>query len=744
MKHQHQRTHLFPRLVASCAVVAGLAACGDDATPLFPAADVGAADTTDGDATGTDATGTDATGSDTTGTDVTDGDATGSDATGSDATGSDATGSDAGDASDDTSPTDATTDATISRYAVAGTLPAPDQNLWIELRDADRARIEELHVDASGAFAFAADLEDGAEYSVAVTGHPLGRFCTVAPTEGTVSGAPVDLSITCEAGAAFQTEYTSYYRGFSYLDSLSTEGDNTRILSFGTSFYGADGEPWTDDDDVYGEDQLLTPDGDQLEQVIFDSAGPDNAPFTADDTISQYTRFEHNERGDELTRIVMTGPGPDGDWFTDDDVASNEKRRSTWVYDDQGRVVCTATREAGSDGEFNTDDDDTYGKETTYEVAPQLGDDVFTWADTSINGFGADELPCTDDDSWSSPNRVRASNADGSVTFFDGLSANYQETRRNADGQPILTIQWQRVGTGMSGPDVDVVSSYVETLFDLPDASEGREVSAYNAGDDGVWFTEDDLRGRSDDVILVDEDGNIIVSATYQNGLNELRGPDLIWGTNDDVAFRFSSRWEGPTGDSCLVNRSDSGPDGLWDELTGCEDPVQDDTIRQIRAEQVDEFGRMIQWCRSLAAGADGLWTTADDRIDENRGTCGLREWITDQHFVSSFIEGPGRDGVLFTEDDAYHGFEIEQQDDNGFQIMVAEPSGPGVDGVWSTGDDELAHYTTFLRDRAGNLLGETRYIDAGTDGLWYTDDDEVGEFSTSKWGPESRLGLVR
>ncbi len=164
---------------------------------------------------------------------------------------------------------------------------------------------------------------------------------------------------------------------------------------------GPDGKLGTADDGYINcGRQYYTDDGRPSHMEWFKDAGADGIPFTADDTIMNYTVFDDSTPGHPQV-AYYTKPGPDGQWHTADDVMSGAIVETT---DDIGRSLLEVHRSLGPDGIWGTADDvttevhaygyDSRGIETSHRAYYNPGPDK-TWltSDDSLwfmGSYGSD------------------------------------------------------------------------------------------------------------------------------------------------------------------------------------------------------------------------------------------------------------------------------------------------------------------------------------------------------------------
>ena len=709
------------RLPLALALVA-TAACGDDDAPIDgPGADTGA--DAIGDASG-DAT-TDV-GGDSIGTDATEDTAPDGEPTDTSAD------TDPGDTSTDTDSADTLEDTAATRYTLTGTAAATDIDgtAWLALT-VDGEVVEALEVDADGAFAFTSEWDAGTAFEVAVTDHPLDGFCDVTPTTGVLDDGDAVLGVRCVPGSVLHSEYGYEPDQEFGRSSVRADGDELLTESWEIQGVGADGLPFTaDDEEIFRTRERSTLDGQVFWGADYGDFGPDGLPWTDDDFVYEYSVLTFDEHGQITRRDEFDDSGDDGVWFTDDDRIDEDSPRWVRAYDTDDRLTCVMSFDAGPDLTFETDDD-VFDSGSSYEHTPHPTLDAVETATYFLTGPGDDGVGCTADDVRGELWRTELISNDGR-TVWSASASGYTEQRRDENNNLAHVVTWTWAEDGViGGPDVDTLESYiVYAAFSVL----GRrwQATATAPGPDGVWFTSDDIFTTAAVLSVLDDDGERRLSVTYRTTTDtSLNGPDGEWGTADDLARFWLIRGPGADGMRCDVRHTDAGADGMWDE-TSCGNGATDDTLEYVDWESVDAMGRVDRWCRSIDAGPDAVWATDDDTVDARPTSefCGTRTYVTDARFVSNTITSEGPDGEPFTDDDSYGFLRLLEYDDGGRLVFESEPNGPGDDGVWNTADDDLEYYSTQTFDRSGNPTAQTEYSGPGPDGQWYTDDDVVEEYA--------------
>jgi hypothetical protein len=253
-----------------------------------------------------------------------------------------------------------------------------------------------------------------------------------------------------------------------------------------------------------------------------------------------------------------------------------------------------------------------------------------------------------------------------------------------------------------------------DSPLEFEGASEGAILSipCLNPGQDGVAFTEDDYPGCSQgyQVIVIDGEGNRGQVVTYKYS-----GPDELWFTSDDVVNSYVT----VTTDISIPQTvtavyDDEGPDGFW----FTDDDVVDAHVQQLLG---DNYQPLYAANYSLA-GSDATWFTADDYAN-GYSYYGYND--DGDLLIIANHRGAGFDGEWFTADDFASGvLSLTKETDAGTISITATVNGIGPDGKWLSGDDNIYGYSYRMYDDANRELERADFSSKGADGLWFTSDD--------------------
>ena len=263
-----------------------------------------------------------------------------------------------------------------------------------------------------------------------------------------------------------------------------------------------------------------------------------------------------------------------------------------------------------------------------------------------------------------------------------------------------------------------------DSPLEFEGASEGAILSipCLNPGQDGIAFTEDDYPGcpLGYQVIVIDGEGNRGQVVTYKYS-----GADSVWFTGDDIVNSYVTVTTDVSIPQTVTAVYDgAGADGIW--FTN--DDIVDSHIQQLLG---DNYQPLYSASYNLS-GSDTVWFTADDNVS-GYGYYGYND--DGDLLIIANHNGIGFDGEWFTADD-FASAAISLTDDNGNVMISANLTGMGPDGKWLSGDDKLFGYSYRVYDAASRELKRADMSNKGADGLWFTSDDLPGA-SYNYWSRE-------
>ena len=231
------------------------------------------------------------------------------------------------------------------------------------------------------------------------------------------------------------------------------------------------------------------------------------------------------------------------------------------------------------------------------------------------------------------------------------------------------------------------------------------DVNYISAGEDNVWFTEDD------DIEKYIKPENIIGSSgvtTIDGGFNNFifyreynsSGLDGIWLTDDDnvvgdayisVLIKMKNK---------IVYIDEIGEDHIIGS--------SDDVI--LKYEKIIEDGDLTTFINYVSAGSDGLWFTDDDII----GAYDVNELPNNDIYINNGEK---------TETDPFAYIELEKSNDGDFQIVTTSRYAKGDDNIWFTNDDVIVHQV-IQKYKNDDLLELIESKNPGNDRIILTADD--------------------
>ena len=225
----------------------------------------------------------------------------------------------------------------------------------------------------------------------------------------------------------------------------SYDSNNNKIREVGYYGPGPDQIPLTDDDTIDGYDTFnYDSNQDLLRAITYNSAGADSTWFTSNDRIEKYYEFSYDYNNFKARRIKYTAPGADGKWFTTDDL---KEKYYDGVWDSNFNLLSSMEYiGSGPDGVW-LNGDDIEGSETV--------------VDYDANGNAI------------SNTITEISNVNHTLFYYD--SNNYC--------------------TRLVNKQNDITQYYVDFSYDSNYRLKESK-NYYTAGDDGFWFTSDDVWGR--------------------------------------------------------------------------------------------------------------------------------------------------------------------------------------------------------------------------------------------------------
>lgn len=313
---------------------------------------------------------------------------------------------------------------------------------------------------------------------------------------------------------------------------------------------------------------------------------------------------------------------------------------------------------------------------------------------------------------------------------------------------------------GMAGPDGVIFTGddnvlYYSTFSDGERLNQTR-YNFFDAGDDKVWFTEDDIISSAEVPIV--EDGVVVGVTTLGDA-----GEDGVWHTEDDHVSSYT-RYE----DDTDINNNKvtyekrytgTGDDGLWftpdDQLSSQRETYIDAQGREIscttvfdayignsgviadtfvscektlKIDEEENITYQLQYSSSAGSDADvnnGILAVLDIDLEKLSGFGNDVEVPLRTYNIYS---GRGEDGQWLTEDDVLpHKESTEIVSRSNKEVIARHVSTvAGDNGVYGDEDDEMKYYTLIVLtlDEEKYTGHWTAYESPGKDGEWFTADD--------------------
>ncbi|MCB1836342.1 MAG: hypothetical protein KDH99_01865, partial [Alcanivoracaceae bacterium] len=264
-------------------------------------------------------------------------------------------------------------------------------------------------------------------------------------------------------------------------------------------------------------------------------------------------------------------------------------------------------------------------------------------------------------------------------------SQTYEVLERTADNS------WLRQVTMMFGADGEpnTADDSIEAYTIYPYGQLGVAYSFIHPGPDAIWFTEDDVAG-------VHYLGKVVY---FPNG----------------ALLEYEGASEGAV---LIIPCLDPGTDGLpfsADDKPGCSLGYQVAVL-----DGADNRGQVVTYD---AAGPDGLWFTADDRV---KNYTLVTYNGTGVGVASVLYNGDGADNIWFTADDDVQLHTLTKLGDDFKPRYTATYNNRGVDSTWFTADDVVQSWTYYGYDANGNNILVATHASKGSDGIWFTADDSA------------------
>ncbi len=354
---------------------------------------------------------------------------------------------------------------------------------------------------------------------------------------------------------------------------------------------------------------------------------------------------------------------------------------------------------------------DANGREIRFIPMADAGpDNVFDTGDETPRDYTETER----DDSGVILRRSLYTRAGDDEVWFtdDDLANTYQAYDNGPIGLPLRIVEWSAGSDRTVGTDDDIRFRYTNYAYNA--FGQITKSTAFNGpGDDGEWYTEDDLPEFVSTAIEYDDSGLEVSNVT------SVPGPDRVFDTDDDEILVYTigriddaqQRFEG-------IGYNGPGADDQWF--------TEDDDISTYRVEMLDSQGRPVSSVVAVAEGDDGIWLTDDD-LAEPHQSFEYDDSDPQQTVVTiTTFSDAGADGIRFTSDDSINTIRIERRLATSLLVSAEQFRGAGPDGVWRTQDDVYQQIELNNRDTDFNLLRQRFFSGPGPDSVPFTPDDPV------------------
>lgn len=615
-------------------------------------------------------------------------------------------------------------------YQVSGTIAGASGSLIWEIRVGGFIRNDGSNGNGPVTFTSPAGLEEGNNWSVVINSPPAGQTCNVANGTGTLTDDVTNVSITCSdivvdptgysiegtiSGASGDVSWQTLVGGVFYHDG--TDGNGNVTFTYGDGI--ADGSNWSV--------EVLTPPAGQTCNVANGSgtiAGNiTNVAITCSDIVVTPTTFSIEGTLSGATGTVQWETRVNGEeffsgssingaiTFTPVEGMESGSNWSVVVAAPPAGQTCNVTNGSGT---LSTDIanvsiacqdegvDPDPGSTPIYDFSalnlqPSVPVDMVPTPPAATPVDPSSQIPTLFQQLGDAERAKIFAPAPANLTTTAstnyGNNNSYKVTERTAD------VSWYRETLVDPGPDdlLNTADDFIAEYTVAPNGSRGVAYSFNHPGPDNIWYTEDDASGR---VAL-----GRAVNFPYSDTLLEYEG------ASEGAILVLP----------CLDPGSDDMP-FTADDQPGCTAGYQ-----VVVLDGEDNRGQVVTYD---AAGPDGLWFTADDRV---KNYTLLTYNGTGVGVASVVYNGKGSDNLWFTEDDAVQLHTLTQLGDDYKPRYTATYNAYGGDSNWFTADDVVQSWTYYGYDAEGNNILVATHTNKRNDGLWFTADDTASAIISLK-----------
>lgn len=586
-------------------------------------------------------------------------------------------------------------------YSISGTISGASGTVSWETRVGGNFYHDGLNGNGAVSFTYGDGIASGSSWSVVVLSAPAGQTCNVSNGSGTLTAAVSNVAITCSDIVVNPTSYSiegaiSGASGTVYWETLV----NDETFFSGSSINGA----------VVFTPQEGMPSGSVWQVVV--TTPPDgqscnvaNGSGTLTMNISNVSIACQDDgvNPEDPTPLydfsaLNLQPVLPMDMVPAPPVAvpANPSAQIAALFQQLGEAELAGVFASAPENR-SVSVSSVNSPGATYDLVERVPGGG--WARQLMMSFGADGEPNSADDT------IRAY----TVYPHGELGVAFSFTHPGNDG--VWFTEDDVPGVHTLGKVVYFPNGAV---LEYEGASEGAVmiIPCLNPGNDGVVFSADDQPGCSlgYQIAVLDGEGNRGQVVSY-----DAAGADGMWFTADDRVKNYTLlTYNGAGVGIASVLYNGDGADNIWF--------TADDDVQQHTLTRLDENFRPQYTATYNNRGADSSWFTADDLV---------QAWtyygydLDGNNILVATHTGKGADNTWFTADDSASAV-VSLKDSNGYPIISAQitSGGMGPDGKWLSGDETLFGYSYAEYNDAGFQTRRANFSARGADNKWFTSDD--------------------
>lgn len=261
----------------------------------------------------------------------------------------------------------------------------------------------------------------------------------------------------------------------------------------------------------------------------------------------------------------------------------------------------------------------------------------------------------------------------GGGSSFDDNMIEFSSVVRNASGY------WTKYSMYNSDGSVQ----YYNIVDRAPNGIRNSWTQFVDAGGDGIWFTNDDVR---DSYTLYIYNGTLMMQGNQYDDANSMTGY-FFYERDSNGNITLYTVFNGWGGDS------------TWE--TG------DDIIDFSRETTYDLYQNVEK----------EIYSDSNSQIDAYYS---YQHDINNNLIMRVYYNDPGLNGTWFNTDDVIYSYYTYVNDTNGNRTRRTRLNGAGINGIWMDSDDNIDYYIKYLRDNNDMLYREEWYNGPGPNGVWY------------------------